>query len=128
MSSKTIHSIVIGVKTWFRSDLSDPESENYFYNYQISIENQSEYRVQLIKRYWRVDHLAVGSNIVTGDGVVGEQPILEPNQSYEYTSGCEFWNAFGKMTGYYTFKNLDTGDTFTVAIPEFQLIFPPILN
>ena len=128
MSSKTIHSIVIGVRTHFREDLSTPEAENYFYNYEITIENKSEYRVQLLKRYWRIDHLTIGSNIVTGDGVVGEQPILEPNQSFDYTSGCEIWNSIGRMTGYYTFKNLDTGDHFSVAIPEFKLIFPPLLN
>jgi ApaG protein len=128
MSSRTIHHIEIEVKTWYRGDLSNPDGENYFYNYQISIENKSEYRVQLLKRYWRVDHLAIGSNIVTGDGVVGEQPVLEPNQSFSYTSGCEIWNVMGKMTGFYTFKNLDTGDNFSVAIPEFKLIFPPILN
>ncbi len=128
MSSKTIHSIVIDVTTRFREDLSNPEAENYFYNYEITIENKSEYRVQLLKRYWRIDHLTIGSNIVTGEGVIGEQPILEPNQSFDYTSGCEIWNSIGRMTGYYTFKNLDTGDHFSVSIPEFKLVFPPILN
>jgi ApaG protein len=128
MSAETLHQIQISVKTWFRDDLSKLDDGSFFFNYEITIHNAGDLEVQLLRRYWRIDHLTVGSNVVTGEGVIGEQPVIEPKHSYSYTSGCELYSSMGRMVGYYQFKELASGTTFTVPIPSFTLIFPPILN
>ena len=128
MAAETLHKIQISVKTWFRQDLSSLDDGSFFFNYEITIHNAGHVEVQLLSRYWRVDHLSVGSNVVKGDGVVGEQPVIEPKHSYSYTSGCELYSSMGRMVGYYRFKELSSGITLTVPIPSFTLVFPPMLN
>ena len=77
MSKKTINSVQIQVNTTFRGDVSNIDSSSYLYNYRIRIQNFGEHPVQLLRRYWKIEHLNHGSSIVSGDGVVGEQPILK---------------------------------------------------
>jgi ApaG protein len=128
MSSYTIYGIKIFVKTSFREDLSNIEDGSFFYNYEVVIENYSDYKVQLISRYWRIEHLFFGVEEVKGEGVIGEQPIINSRNSFAYTSGCDIRNVMGKMQGHYVFKNLDTDQFFKVQIPVFKLVFPPLLN
>jgi ApaG protein len=128
MSSAVAHKILIEVETSFRSDLSDVPESSFFYNYTIRIENLGLAKVQLLRRYWRIDHLLIGSAVVSGDGVVGEQPILNPGEQFTYTSGCEIHNSTGRMSGYYTFRNVENGELFRVAIPEFALVYPVLLT
>jgi ApaG protein len=128
MSSAVVHKIRIEVDTLFRPDLSDVMEGSFFHNYTIRIENIGLSRVQLLRRYWRIDHLLIGSAVVSGDGVVGEQPILGQGENFTYTSGCEMHTSFGRMNGYYTFRDVETGELFRVAIPEFTLVFPTLLN
>ena len=128
MSAETLHKIQISVKTWFREDLSNLDEGSFFFNYEITIHNAGDVEVQLLRRYWRVDHLTLGSNVVTGEGVVGEQPIIDSKESYSYTSGCELYSSMGRMVGYYQFKEVQSGTTITVPIPSFTLIFPVLLN
>lgn len=128
MAAEILHKIQISTKAWFREDLSNVEEGSFFFNYEITIFNAGHVEVQLLQRYWRVDHLTLGSNVVTGEGVVGEKPIIEPNHSYSYVSGCELYSSMGRMVGYYQFKEVQSGITFTVPIPSFSLIFPSLLN
>lgn len=128
MSSQTIYGIKIFVKTMFREDLSSFEDGSFFYNYEVIIENFSEFKVQLISRYWRINHLFFDFEEVNGDGVIGVQPIINSRDSYSYISGCDMRHVYGKMHGHYIFKNLDTNQYFKVAIPVFYLVFPPLLN
>ena len=65
---------------------------------------------------------------ISGEGVVGELPILSKNEAYDYISGCELRSDIGLMKGFYTFRNLQTGDNFRVVIPPFSLVFPARLN
>lgn len=128
MTLETLNGIKIYVKTFYRNDLSRLEHGSFFYNYEVFIENTGEYDVQLISRYWKVEHLLAGFEEVKGEGVVGVQPIIKRRSNYSYISGCEILNSCGKMSGYYYFKNLNSEQFFTVPIPAFSLIFPPLLN
>lgn len=128
MRNKIISSVKIHVKTWFRSDLSNPEENQYFYNYRIYIENKGNEPIQLLHRHWMVEQLIYGIQHVDGPGVVGEQPLIHPGERYEYVSGCEFWMPIGRMSGFYSFQNLETEQLFSVPIPLFTLEFPPYLS
>ena len=128
MEQKIEQKIIILVSTWFREDLSDVENSNFFFNYKINIQNTSNDRVQLTHRYWKIEHLTLGSSVVSGSGVIGEQPILGKNESFEYISGCELWNPYGRMSGFYTFLNTETNEEFTIEIPSFKMVYPPLLN
>ncbi|MDP4636479.1 MAG: Co2+/Mg2+ efflux protein ApaG [Crocinitomicaceae bacterium] len=128
MRNKIISSVKIHVKTWFRSDLSNPEKNQYFYNYRIYIENKGNEPIQLLHRHWMVEQLIYGIQHVDGPGVVGEQPLIHPGERYEYVSGCEFWMPIGRMSGFYSFQNLETEQLFSVPIPLFTLEFPPLLS
>lgn len=128
MRNKIISTVDIRVKTWFREDLSNPDDSQYFYNYRIFIENKGIKSIQLLHRHWMVEHLIYGIQHVDGPGVVGEQPVIEAGDQFEYVSGCEFWMPIGRMSGFYTFQNMDTEQLFSVPIPLFTLEFPPVLS
>lgn len=128
MRNKIISTVNIHVKTWFRADLSNPEDNQYFYNYRIFIENKGSESIQLLHRHWMVEHLVFGIQHVDGPGVIGEQPIIEPGAQFEYVSGCEFCMSIGRMSGFYTFQDLSTEQLFSVPIPLFTLEFPALLS
>jgi len=120
--------IEILVSNWFREDLSNESDSNFFYNYEITIRNRLSYSVQLLSREWHVVHLLHGVSTVTGEGVVGEKPILMPGEAFTYVSGCELINSMGKMYGKFFFKDLTSKKIFYADIPSFNLIFPALLN
>lgn len=128
MRNKISSNVKIIVKTWYRSDLSNPEEQQYFYNYHIFIENHRSETIQLLHRHWKVEHLLAGDQMVEGPGVVGELPIIEPGESFDYISGCQFWMPIGRMSGFYTFQCTVTMQMFTVPIPPFTVEFPPLLS
>lgn len=118
----------ISVSTQFRSDLSDPLNSRFFFNYRISVENQNPFPVKLIHRDWYIFDSLNEADFVSGEGVVGEQPIIESDRKFSYISGCELNSEIGQMKGFYTFKNLLTEELFQVHIPQFDLFYPPKLN
>ena len=120
--------VKVTVKVIFREDISEVESYTYFYNYEIRMENCNDFPVQLLTRNWYIFDSLDEINLVSGEGVVGQQPILKPGESFVYVSGCELTSDFGYMKGSYTFKNLETGIYFSVIIPVFHLSYPPRLN
>jgi len=120
--------IEILVSNWFREDLSNESDSNFFYNYEITIRNRLSHSVQLLSREWHVVHLLHGVSTVTGEGVVGEKPILMPGEAFTYVSGCEVINSMGKMYGKFFFKDLTSKKIFYADIPSFNLIFPALLN
>ncbi len=119
--------IKVSVQTHYQAFYSNPSAAYYVFSYKIKIENQGDKTVQLLRRQWFIHDAEGGVRGVEGDGVVGEQPILAPQQSYEYTSGCNLRSGIGKMQGYYTMQD-SLEYLFTVQIPEFVMIFPPRLN
>ena len=128
MISAITEGVRISVRTNFRADLSQIEHSSYFFNYTIDIENHNSYSVQLLSREWYIFDSLGKPTIVQGEGVIGEQPVLKSGEQFNYTSGSEIRSEFGYMEGVYIFKNVASGETFTVKIPTFQLIFPPRMN
>lgn len=120
--------IEVGVTTQFRSDVSQTKESSYFFNYRITIENRNNFAVQLVHRDWFIFDSLNPPVHVSGEGVVGQKPVLEPGESYHYTSGCELHSELGAMHGFYTFVNQASGEPFQVKIPAFDLIFPGRLN
>lgn len=98
------------------------------YAYRITIENNSEYTVQLLRRHWFVNDIGNELKEVEGEGVVGQQPILEPGQSHRYISSVLISSDFGSMYGYYTMERQIDGKLIKVKIPMFTLLAPYRLN
>ena len=128
MTTLTTAGIKISVVTNFRQDLSEINEMRFFFNYHISMLNENNFPVQLISREWYIFDSLGEPRIVSGLGVIGEQPILKPNESYDYASGCDLTSEIGLMKGIYTFKNLNTNEEFEVFVPTFQLEYSGKLN
>ncbi len=128
MNTITTEGVKITVTTQFRKDLSQVNESRFFFNYRIEMENMNESSVQLIHRDWYIFDSLNEPSIVSGQGVVGEQPILNPGQKYAYTSGCELTSELGRMRGFYTFKNQVTGEMLQIFIPTFDLVYPSKMN
>lgn len=128
MVSQITKGIKISVETIFHKEHSNSQSSQFLFSYRISIENTSEYPVQLLRRHWFIyDSLGQYSE-VEGEGVVGEKPVLLPGDLYEYQSSCSLTSEMGSMHGTYLFKRTTDGAQFKVEIPEFELIAPYRLN
>lgn len=128
MSTLVTSGIIISVATLYRDDLSDPINASFFFNYTISIENTNAFSVQLLSREWFIFDSLNHTRVVSGPGVIGEQPVLERGERYTYESGCDLSSEIGEMKGYYTFLNLEDNTTFEVIVPDFKLEFPAKLN
>lgn len=120
--------IKISSTTEYQDPLSQIEVNSFMFSYTITIENKSKHVVQLLGRHWEIFDSQGEYQVVDGEGVIGKQPTLQPNESFSYTSGCQLNSDYGKMKGYYDFINLDTQNIFTVDIPEFTLLTPFKLN
>lgn len=122
------HGIKISVETKFQSEHSVAEHRHFLFSYCITIENKSEYTVQLISRHWDIYDSSSEHSEVDGEGVVGEQPVLEPGELFEYESACSLTTDMGKMSGTYLMERKVDKARFHVTIPEFELIVPQRLN
>ncbi len=120
----TTNDILVTVRTFFLEDQSDPEDGKWVWAYQVRIENQGRETVQLLRRTWRITDAHGRMQVVQGDGVVGEQPVLEPGDAFEYTSGTPLETASGFMAGAYHMILTTSGEPFDVAIPPFSLDSP----
>ena len=128
MDTKTTEGVKVTVTTNYLPDYSSPVQQHYVFAYKITIENKSEFTVKLLRRHWYI-HDATGTvREVEGEGVVGQQPTLEPGESHEYVSGCNLKTGIGKMSGTYLMERLVDGKQFYATIPEFTLIVPYKLN
>lgn len=112
--------VTVRVAVNFMPDQSRVEAGRWFWVYHIRLENHREDMVQLRTRHWRITDANGAINLVDGEGVVGETPILAPGQTHDYVSGCELTTTTGSMEGFYTFSQED-GSLFDVAIPFFPL-------
>jgi ApaG protein len=114
--------IQVSVEVTYQAEFSSPLQHHYVFTYKVTIENKSSQTVQLMSRKWNVFDAAEITKRVEGDGVVGQQPVLEPGQSHTYVSGSNLKSGLGKMRGSYTMEKVVDGRTFEVEVPEFQLI------
>lgn len=120
--------VKISVETYYQNDKLVNIQGNHMFAYRITIENKGEYTIKLLRRHWDIVDSTQGISQVDGEGVVGEQPILEPGESYTYVSGCALESEFGKMKGFYCMQRQIDEKEFNVEIPEFQLIVPFKMN
>ncbi|WP_442678432.1 Co2+/Mg2+ efflux protein ApaG [Sphingomonas sp. ASY06-1R] len=117
--------VIVRVSVSFLPEQSDPESRNWFWAYHIRLENVGEQDVQLLTRRWVIMDGRGARHLVEGEGVVGEQPVIAPGQSYDYVSGCPLDTPTGSMEGSYQMVDAD-GTLFDVAIPRFSLVGPEV--
>ncbi|MEY3565354.1 MAG: hypothetical protein RJA23_1524 [Bacteroidota bacterium] len=122
MVSAITKGIQVSVETTYQPDFSNPQQHHYVFTYKVRIENKSNHTVQLLRRRWEIYDATESRKIVEGDGVVGQQPILEPGESHTYVSGCNLKSGIGKMRGSFTLEKLMDGKLLEIVIPEFQLI------
>jgi ApaG protein len=128
MTQRITQGIAVQVETFYNGSVGSAEAEEHTFAYRITIVNQSDFPVQLLKRHWIIfDSLGIIRE-VNGDGVVGQQPIIEPNQQFQYVSGTGMHTEIGKMGGSYTMQNLFNKQLFEVGIPDFELIVPHKMN
>lgn len=120
--------IKISVETMYQDDFSDPVNEHFTFAYQITILNLSDYSIQLKRRQWFIFDSSGAQREVEGEGVIGEQPVIEPGESHTYVSGCTLTTDMGTMSGNYLMQRLVDDTSFNVDIPKFELIVPYRLN
>ena len=121
------NNVSVIAKSKYIPELSDTEDSNFYYLYEISIENKGKKRVKLLSRHWDIYNALGEQKEIDGEGVVGETPIIKPGEIYKYKSCCPLTTEFGCMRGFYTMKDED-GEIFKVEIPEFPLVLKKIIN
>jgi ApaG protein len=119
----TTRSIKVSVEPFFLEDQSNPGSSHYVWAYRVVIANLGQATVQLRNRYWHISDGFGRVQEVSGAGVVGEQPVLRPGDSYEYTSGSSLPTPSGIMKGHYEMEG-QNGERFEIVIPAFSLDSP----
>lgn len=128
MVTEVSSGIKISVVTHFEEEYSSAESKQFYFSYNIRIENTNDFPVQLLRREWFISDSNGDKREVEGEGVVGKQPIIEPGTFYTYQSSCDFMTEIGTMRGSYLMKRLDAGLIFKARIPEFKMEVPYKLN
>lgn len=128
MVEKITKGIKISVKTKYNGTSYRNNRLYYVFTYFITIENNSSQTVKLTDRFWKIFDSLNKTEIVEGEGVVGQTPILKPNDTYSYSSGCFLESNIGSMKGFYSMKVIETSEKFRVIIPTFQLSTPILSN
>ena len=123
MYAAVTEDILVTVIPEFLPDRSDPAAGRWVWAYTVEITNRGRRNVQLVSRYWHITDGHGRVEEVRGAGVVGEQPMLQPGESFRYTSGCPLTTPSGIMAGSYRMVDED-GAAFDVAIPAFSLDSP----
>ena len=127
MSDATTRGVRVQVQSAYVPERSAPQEGRYFFAYRIRISNNGEQTVQLVSRRWVITDANGHVEHVQGPGVVGEQPVLEPGESFEYTSFCPLPTPIGSMHGSY--QMVSAGNTrFDAEIAPFSLAVPTALN
>jgi len=125
--SLTTYNVTVSVESNYH-DLNSEQSEDHIFVYRVQISNHGNEPVQLLRRHWFIFDSCGINNEIKGDGVVGEQPLILPGKSHEYVSWCPIKSDLGKMSGHYTFVNIESGNEFMVEIPEFILMPKYLMN
>ena len=115
--------IAVSVEPTYLEANSSPNSSQYVWAYRVTLENQGQETVQLLSRHWMITNARGDLTEVKGPGVVGEQPVLRPGESYEYTSGAPLNTPSGMMGGAYQMES-ESGERFDIEIPTFSLDGP----
>jgi ApaG protein len=125
--TETTASITVSVEPSPIHEESRPSESAFAFAYTVSIENHSGDTVQLMERHWIIESAGEQIGEVTGPGVIGQQPVLKPGESFQYTSSTVIRDPIGSMHGSYIFRRKE-GGFFTVQIPRFHLFYPTLLH
>ncbi|MFZ5796561.1 MAG: Co2+/Mg2+ efflux protein ApaG [Pseudomonadota bacterium] len=117
--------VIVRVAVSFLPEQSEPERGRWFWAYHIRLENAGTMAVQLLTRHWVITDGRGARHSVEGEGVIGEQPLIGPGESFDYVSGCPLSTSTGSMLGSYHMMGED-GSGFDVEIPKFALIAPAV--
>lgn len=120
-------SVIVTVKTEYLDEQSLPEDDRYVFAYHINIRNVGDQAATLRTRHWFIANGNADVQEVKGEGVIGEQPTIEPGETYRYSSGSVLSTRVGSMRGYYVME-ADDGTLFHATIPVFTLSLPNALN
>jgi ApaG protein len=127
MGESKKYDVTVAVKSAYLAEQSDPARSHYVFAYTITITNSGAVAAQLVSRHWIITDAEQQVQEVKGLGVVGQQPLLQPGESFEYTSGTSLPTAMGTMRGTYQMVAGD-GKTFDAEIPLFTLSMPRVLH
>jgi len=127
MDTEKEHNITVEVETDYIEGQSEPDNERYVFSYTITIRNEGGAPAQLLSRHWLITDANGNVQEVKGEGVVGEQPHLNPGEGFQYTSGAMITTPVGSMQGTYQMVT-DQGDEFDTEIPAFTLAIPRTLH
>jgi len=122
--AKTTRGVRVSVRSFYLEDQSQPDDGHFVWAYRVKIENTGDTAVQLLRRTWQITDGRGRTQHVHGAGVIGEQPVMEPGESFEYTSGTPLETPSGFMVGAYHMVMTASGEAFDVAIPAFSLDSP----
>lgn len=127
MSTAVTQGVKVSVVPRWLEEHSSPASDRWVFAYTITISNGSDRTVQLVSRHWVITDANGHEEQVRGEGVVGQQPVLPPGASHEYTSFCPLPTPLGSMQGSFRMER-DDGTSFDAAIAPFTLAVPHLLN
>ena len=113
MISKISGGVKISVETYYQPEYSNPMNNEFMFAYKITIENNNDFPVKLLRRHWYIFDAAGSLREVEGDGVIGVQPQINPGTQYQYISGCNLKTEMGKMYGTYLMENVINKKQFT---------------
>ena len=128
MVTEITEGVKVSVEAEYQPDYSSPSQYHYVFTYHVTIENNSHRTIQVMSREWHINDAGYKNREVVGDGVVGQQPIIEPGKVHQYVSGCNLKSGIGSMYGTYEVERLVDGKLLIVSIPKFQMIAPFKLN
>ncbi len=128
MTTQITQGVKVSVEAEYQSEYSNPAKQHFVFTYRITIENNSQYTIQLLRRQWFIHDATHEQREVEGEGVVGQQPVLEPGENHQYVSGCNLRSGIGKMYGNYLMERVVDGRQFRVNIPQFTMFVPYKLN
>ena len=126
-SEATTEGVKVSVRSEYQEEHSDPGAGQFLFSYTVTIENVGERTVQLLSRRWVITDADGDQQVVEGPGVVGEQPTLEPGESFEYSSYCPLPTSVGTMEGSYWMATPD-GESFEAEVATFTLAVPGAVN
>jgi ApaG protein len=128
MLTEITSGIRISVEPRYEPAISSPLLDSFVFSYHITIENQTDRPVRLLRRHWFIFDSCAVKREVEGPGVVGEMPLIQPGEFYKYNSACDLRSLRGTMSGFYTMQTEGEAQLMNVRIPQFKLEVPYSLN
>ena len=128
MFSKVTSNIKVSVVPEYDSKNSYPSENRYVFKYNITIENDANFPIKILKRKWLIFDVGFGYTEIIGDGVIGLTPEIQPTENFVYFSNVMLRSGVGNMGGKYLVKNTETDENFEIDIPKFNLLSEVLSN